>query len=70
MDGDAAWTFNPSEGKGHGIGYSRLCIQLVAFLLGLDFVWVLDDTVNPPTHTLNSKPYTPNPTPYTLNPAP
>ena len=45
MRGDAAWRFNPGEGRGHGIGYSRLCIQLVAFRLGLQFVWVLDDNV-------------------------
>lgn len=45
------WDVKPQEhatggGNGYGgIGYSRLCIQVVAYVLGLDFVWVIDDNV-------------------------
>ena len=43
--GDAEWTFNPKAGKGSPMGFSRLCIQVVAYLLKLDFVWMLDDNI-------------------------
>ena len=42
------WHVKPAEEDGNGyggIGYSRLCIQVVGYLLGLDFVWVIDDNV-------------------------
>ena len=29
-----------------GIGYARLCTQLVAHLLGLESIWMLDDNVS------------------------
>ena len=29
-----------------GIGYARLCIQLVAHLLGLKSIWLLDDNIS------------------------
>jgi len=45
MGGDTAWSFNPGEGRGHGIGYSRHCIQVVAVLLGLEWLWMLDDNI-------------------------
>lgn len=39
------WKFNRNDSTEHGVGYARLCIQLVAHVLGLDFVWMLDDDI-------------------------
>ncbi len=29
-----------------GIGYARMCIQLVAFLMGMRSIWMLDDNIS------------------------